>query len=72
MTKMTFDEWIAYETERRQKYKELGVIDINEYRAQKKWGDQNVKDEDIPSTKFTFDAELGQMVLSGDVNETEN
>jgi len=72
MTKMTLDEWMAYEEERRKKYKELGVTDVNEYRAQKMWADPNVKAEDIPATKFTFDAELGKLVLSGVVNETEN
>ena len=72
MTKMTLDEWKAYEEERRKKYKELGVTDINEYRAQKMWADPNVKDENIPATKFTFDAELGQLVLSGVVNEVEH
>ena len=72
MTKMTFEEWKAYEEERRKQYKEMGVTDISAYRARKMWDDPKVKDEDLPATRFTFDPEVGQMVLSGLVNEIKN
>lgn len=72
MTKMTFDEWKAYEEERRKQYKEMGVTDINDYRAQKMWADPDVKDEDIPATRFEFDPTAGQMVLAEIVNEIKN
>lgn len=72
MKTMTFEEWKQYEEEKRRLYKELGVTDINEERAKRMWADPNVKDEDIPATRFVFDPSVGQMVLAGIVNETEN
>lgn len=72
MKTMTFEEWKQYEEEKRKLYKELGVTDINEERAKRMWADPNVKDEDIPATRFTFDPSIEQMVLAGVVNETEN
>ena len=72
MKTMTFEEWKQYEEEKRKLYKELGVTDINEERAKRMWADPNVKDEDIPATRFVFDPSVGQMVLAGIVNETKN
>lgn len=72
MTKMTFDEWKAYEEERRKQYKEMGVTDINAYRAKKMWNDPNVKDEDIPAARFEFDPSIGQLVLAEIINEVKN
>lgn len=72
MKTMTFEEWKQYEEEKRKLYKELGVTDINEERAKRMWSDPNVKDEDIPATRFVFDPSVGQMVLAGIVNETKN
>lgn len=72
MTKMTFDEWKAYEEERRKKYKEMGVTDIAEERAKRMWDDPSVKDEDLPATRFVFDPILGQFVLAGISEEVKN
>jgi hypothetical protein len=71
---MTYDEWKAYEEERRKQYKEMGVTDINEERAKKMWGDPSVKDEDIPATRFVFDPSLGCLVLANikkEINDVE-
>ena len=72
MTKMTYDEWKAYEEERRKQYKEMGVTDINEERAKRLWDDPSVKDEDIPATRFVFDQNVGQLVLEEIVNEVKH
>ena len=72
MKKMTWDEWKAHELAKREKYKEMGVTDLNEIRARKMWNDPSVKDEDIPAVKFEFDAELGEFVHTGYLNQAEH
>ena len=72
MTKITIEEWRAAEEERRKRYKEAGVTDINELRAQRMWNDPNVRAEDIPCTRFVFDEALGQFVFASIENEVKN
>lgn len=72
MTKITIEEWRAAEEERRKRYKEAGVTDINEIRAMRMWNDPNVKAGDIPCTRFVFDEALGQFVFASIENEVKN
>jgi hypothetical protein len=60
---MNIDEWRAHVEERRQRYKEAGITDLNEERTKRMWNDPSVKAEDVPSTRFVFDVISGQFIL---------
>ena len=72
MKKMTWSEWQEYEAQKREDYKKMGVVDFEEKRAEKMWDDPLVKDEDIPSVKFTWDNELKEFVFTGYINQVEH
>jgi hypothetical protein len=72
MKKMTWSEWQEYEAQKREEYKKMGVVDFEEKRAEKMWDDPLVKDEDIPSVKFTWDNELKEFVFTGYINQVEH
>jgi|TARA_A100001015_G_scaffold285083_1_gene352221 hypothetical protein len=70
--KITINEWYEHEKKRREKYKNMGVIDYEEIRAKKMWNDPNsillVKDKDLPCDTFTWDKELKTFVYTGSLN----
>lgn len=72
MKKMTWREWKAQEQAERKQYEKRGFMDLEAKRAKDMWSDPNVKDEDIPSVKFEYDHELGEMVFSGYINQVEH
>lgn len=72
MKKMTWSEWQEHEAQKREDYKKMGVVDFEEKRAEKMWDDPLVKDEDIPSVKFTWDNELKEFVFTGYINQVEH
>ena len=72
MKKMTWSEWQEYEAQKREEYKKMGVVDFEQKRAEKMWDDPLVKDEDIPSVKFTWDNELKEFVFTGYINQVEH
>jgi hypothetical protein len=69
--KLTLKEFEKLKEEKRKKYKEIGLIDFEEKRAEKMWDDPNSDVNEIPSWHYTWDKKLKCFVIFVDEDEFE-